>query len=108
MVWFGQESVRGQVPVQRRVIERYHRLGRRAAVGWGVAGIAGIATAAGLYWLWVVALAGVGLVAVSWYQRAVGWVDAERMQGTTVVELRRVSDEFAAAVDDASENAPPR
>ena len=97
-LFFAHETIRCQVPVQRHVIERYHRLSRQATVGWAVSGVSGIIAVLGVYWLWMVAFAGVALVVWSWFQRAVGWVDAHPVRGTPLVELRRVSPEFAAVV----------
>ena len=99
---FAREQIRGQVPVHREVVERCHRRGRRA---WGLVGIAaasGIAAVvSNLGWLWwVAAAAGVAAV-VTLVQRDLGWVDARPVRGTPYVDLRRVSLEFATAVEQA-------
>jgi hypothetical protein len=98
---FASETIRGQVPVHRVVFDRYRRLNRQAWLFTAVAAMAGVtALLSDLGWvLWWVAGAAVIAAAVTFGRRGMGWIDARPVRGTSLVELRGVSPEFAAAVE---------
>jgi hypothetical protein len=99
---FAPERLRAEVPVHAATLEGYHRLSRRILLSWVFVlafGAAAIFTTTG--WLWFGAAVGIVVLAVSLAQRTHGWVEARPVSGTPLVELRRVSPEFAAAVAQA-------
>ena len=98
--FFASEVVRGEVPVRRDVVERYHRRRRLSWIG-AAAGIAmlGLAIATGQPWVaWsgvavVVSAIGAGVVA------SMGFIDGQPDRTGLWVRLRRVHPNFVAALE---------
>lgn len=97
------ESLRGELPVQQIVMDRYHRR-RRAAWGLAVAGaVAGALAAAsssvatGMLGMLLLVVAGLVVAAAEF-----GFVAARSASHGDAVILRRVHPRFAAAVHEAA------
>jgi hypothetical protein len=108
-VAFTEDVIRADLPVRWSVLHRYRRLTRRRGRAGGMAMLSGVAAISTDYrWLWwaVVLLVLVGLFTVA--QRAWGWIDARPVEGTSLVELRRVSEKFASALEAPEVAAAPR
>jgi hypothetical protein len=95
---FANEVVRGQVPIREPVVRRFHELGRRALLCFGIAAVCSVVAVIGVEWMW--AAAGLAAFAGAFIrmQQAAGWVRARPVRYTALVELSGVSEEFAAAV----------
>lgn len=97
---FAEEKIVAQLPLRTAVHHRHRQLTRRAWAFFGVAVVCGTAAAvSALGWLWWGAAAAFVAVVVTLVQRGSGWVEARPVRGTTLVALRRVSSEFATAVE---------
>jgi hypothetical protein len=102
-----RDRVRGQVPVSRSVVERYHALRRPLGLGWALV-VVGVVLAAALEpRLLLLTGAGIVLVVVTDVRRAQGWITGVPAAGTPYVELRRVHPAFAAAMAEQREQARP-
>jgi hypothetical protein len=96
---FANERIPAQLPVRRSVVDRYHDLRWRALASFGIAVASGVVAVISVEWVWWGAAALAFMVGfVTLVQRAAGWLDVHPLRGTTLVELRRVSTQFAEAV----------
>jgi hypothetical protein len=60
---FATEKVRAQVPIRKPVLDRYHDLGQRAWLCFGVAAACGMVAVIGVEWLWAAAVLAANAVA---------------------------------------------